>query len=104
MFYRSVSATTSAFRRTLTVNTQLRTKIQIVLASNSKLVLLDRALSVSHPKDSLSVHYLPLLLSILLCVRAAGIYLRRAQNHSHTLYFTHYMRQQLLKPDGAERL
>lgn len=95
---------TSVFRMRSTVNTQLRMKTQIVLASNSKLVLLDRALSVSQPKDGLPVHYLPFLLSILLYIKAAGTYLSHAQNRNCTLYFTHYMHQQLLKPDGAERL
>lgn len=50
-----------------TVNTQLRRNTQIVLASNSKLVLLDCALSVSHPKESLPVHYLPFLLCAFFC-------------------------------------
>lgn len=77
---------------------------QIVLAPNSKPAILDCALPVSQPKESLPDHYLPFLLSILLCMKVAGIYLRCARNQSNTLYLVHYMHQQLLKPDGPERL
>lgn len=83
---------------------QLRMEAQIVLAPNSKPVILDSALSVSHPKESLPGHYLPFLLSILLCMEVASIYLIRAQNHNHILYLIHDTHQQLLKPDGPERL
>lgn len=77
---------------------------EIVLAPNSKPMILDSALSVSHPKESLPGHYLPFLLSVLLCMKGAGIYLRQAEDHNHIFYLIHYMHQQLLKPDGAERL
>lgn len=83
---------------------QLKMEAQIVLAPNSKPVILDSALSVSHPKESLPSHYLPFLLSILLLMKVAGIYLIRAQNHNHIFHLIHYTHQQLLKPDGPERL
>lgn len=53
---------------------QLRMEAQIVLAPNSKLVILDTVLSVSHPKESLPGHYLLILLSVLLCMKVAGTY------------------------------
>lgn len=70
-------------------NCQLRMEAQIVLVCNSKPVILDSALSVSHPKESLPGDYLPFLLSILLYMKVAGVYLRRAQNHNHICYALH---------------